>query len=86
MAIEKREKEENKRRAKLLILCGLESLNTHNATSSAGILYGLESLNTYNGHLRRERERERRECFAILTSRFVSLIIAILKASSGETL
>ena len=50
MAIEKREREEKKRGAKLLILCRLESLNTHNATSSAGILYGLESLNTYNGH------------------------------------
>ena len=46
----RREREEKKRGAKLLILCGLESLNTHNATSSAGILYGLESLNTYNGH------------------------------------
>ena len=48
--ITREERGENKRRAKLLILCGLESLNTHNATSSAGILYGLESLNTYNGH------------------------------------
>ena len=54
MAIEKREREEKKRGAKLLILCGLESLNMHNATSPAGILYGLESLNTYNGHWRGE--------------------------------
>ena len=53
-----------------MILCGLESLNTHNATSSAGILYGLESLNTYNGVEKRERrEKERSEAVDIMRVR-----------------